>query len=207
MKIVVTAGPTREKIDPVRFITNLSSGKMGYAIAAAARDAGHETVLISGPVAISAPAGVRVINVESAQDMFEAVSAEFPQCDMLIMCAAVADYRPKYPAAGKMKKAPGDLTLELERTPDILKTMGERKQPHQILVGFAAETDNLEAYAKGKLVSKNLDFIAANLASDGFGSDSNKITLYKRDMSCETMGPASKDRIAGKLISAVTSKA
>ncbi|MEH7222506.1 bifunctional phosphopantothenoylcysteine decarboxylase/phosphopantothenate--cysteine ligase CoaBC [Bacillus sp. JJ1566] len=182
-KILITAGPTREKIDPVRFFTNRSTGKMGYAIAEAATKMGAEVTLISGPTTISAPPNVKVIPVESAEEMYTQVMSFYKQSDIVIKSAAVADYRPKQVYDGKMKKKTGDLVLELERTTDILKTLGEKKE-HQLLVGFAAETDNIEEYAKGKLTSKNLDMIVANNVTTegaGFGTDTNLVTFYKKD--------------------------
>lgn len=181
MNILITAGPTREKIDPVRFITNYSSGKMGYALAEAALLDGHDVTLISGPVSIAAPDGVKLVRVESAAEMASAVHAHAPAADMLIMAAAVADYRPVNQLAGKMKKSPGNLILELERTEDILGTIGANRRPEQILVGFAAETEDLEENAIGKLKRKNLDWIAANMAADGFNTDTNRIVLFNRD--------------------------
>ncbi len=181
MRLLITAGPTREKIDPVRFISNHSSGRMGYSIAQAAQEKGLQVTLISGPVTIPAPEGVEVIRVTTAAEMAEAVHAVAPESDIIIMTAAVADYRPAHPFECKMKKMPGKLVLELERTEDILGSLGANKRPGQLLVGFAAETDDLEANALGKLERKNLDWIAANLASDGFGTETNKITLYRRD--------------------------
>ena len=180
MKILITAGPTREKIDPVRFISNYSSGKMGYSIAQAALESGHEVTLVSGPVAIMPPEGVTLIKVTSAAEMAEAVHSHASAAEVIIMTAAVADYRPANPFDSKMKKLPGKLILELERTEDILGTLGANKRQGQILVGFAAETDDLEKNALGKLERKNLDWIAANLVSDGFGTDTNTITLYNR---------------------------
>ena len=180
MKILITAGPTREKIDPVRFISNYSSGKMGYSIAQAALESGHEVTLVSGPVAIMPPEGVTLIKVTSAAEMAEAVHSHASAAEVIIMTAAVADYRPANPFDSKMKKLPGKLILELERTEDILGTLGTNKRQGQILVGFAAETDDLEKNALGKLERKNLDWIAANLVSDGFGTDTNTITLYNR---------------------------
>ena len=180
MKILITAGPTREKIDPVRFISNYSSGKMGYSIAQAALESGHEVTLVSGPVAIMPPEGVTLIKVTSAAEMAEAVHSHASAAEVIIMTAAVADYRPANPFDSKMKKLPGKLILELERTEDILGTLGTNKRQGQILVGFAAETDDLEKNALGKLERKNLDWIAANLVSDGFGTDTNTITLYHR---------------------------
>ena len=181
MNILITAGPTREKIDPVRFISNYSSGKMGYSIAQAALEAGHSVTLISGPVTLNAPAEATLIKVTSAAEMAQAVHESAPRADVIIMTAAVADYRPANPFESKMKKLPGKLVLELERTEDILGTLGKNKSPSQRLIGFAAETDDLEKNALGKLERKNLDWIAANLVADGFGTQTNKITLYSRD--------------------------
>lgn len=180
MNLLITAGPTREKIDPVRFISNYSSGRMGYSIAQAALEAGHRVVLISGPVVITPPAGAEVINVISAAEMAQAVHQAAKEADAVIMTAAVADYRPAHPFDSKMKKMPGKLSLELERTEDILGTLGANKRPGQLLIGFAAETDDLEKNALGKLERKNLDWIAANSAADGFGTLTNKVTLYSR---------------------------
>ena len=180
MKILITAGPTREKIDPVRFISNYSSGKMGYSIAQAALEYGHNVTLISGPVSILPPEGVSLIKVTSASEMADAVHSCASDAEVIIMTAAVADYRPAHPFDSKMKKLPGKLVLELERTEDILGTLGANKHSGQILVGFAAETDDLEKNALGKLERKNLDWIAANLVSDGFGTDTNTITLYNK---------------------------
>lgn len=181
MNILITAGPTREKIDPVRFISNYSSGKMGYSIAQAALESGHQVTLVSGPVTLTAPDGAKLIKVTSAAEMAEAVHASAPEADIIIMTAAVADYRPANPFDCKMKKLPGKLVLELERTEDILGTLGKNKKYSQLLIGFAAETDDLEKNALGKLERKNLDWIAANLVADGFGTETNKITLYSRD--------------------------
>jgi phosphopantothenoylcysteine decarboxylase/phosphopantothenate--cysteine ligase len=180
MKILITAGPTREKIDPVRFISNYSSGKMGYSIAQAALEYGHDVTLISGPVSILPPEGVSLIKVTSASEMADAVHSCASDAEVIIMTAAVADYRPAHPFDSKMKKLPGKLVLELERTEDILGTLGANKYSGQILVGFAAETDDLEKNALGKLERKNLDWIAANLVSDGFGTDTNTLTLYNK---------------------------
>ena len=146
MKILITAGPTREYIDPVRFITNRSSGKMGY----------------TGPVNLPAPEGATVVRIESAAEMAAAVKRNAPDCDAVVMAAAVADYRPMEVSEHKLKKQPGGLTLRLERTEDILASLGEMKRPGQVLLGFAAETDDLLANARKKLESKNLDWIAAN---------------------------------------------
>lgn len=203
MKIVISAGPTRERIDAVRFLSNRSSGKMGFALAGAAVETGFDTVLVAGPVHLETPAGVRRIDVESAAEMATAVKREAADADIVIMAAAVADYRPKQQLSGKMKKKDGDLTLELERTEDILKSLGETKRPGQILIGFAAETENLEQYALDKLKRKNLDWIAANDVSRsdiGFGSDANAVTLYGRSGEKIALPIASKAEIAAALL-------
>ena len=200
MKILITAGPTREKIDPVRYITNRSSGKMGYAIAAAALKDGHDVILISGPVSIDPPAGATVINVESAGEMASAVHQHADKADVVIMAAAVADYRPAHPFDNKMKKMPGKLYLELERTEDILGSLGKNKRSGQLLIGFAAETDDLENNALGKLERKNLDWIAANLVSDAFAADTNKITLYKRSGEKIALPAGSKTDVARNML-------
>ena len=200
MKILVTAGPTRERLDPVRFISNRSSGKMGYAIACAARDAGHEVTLVSGPVSLPAPEGVALVRVESAADMAQAVFDAFPRQDLVIMAAAVADYRPVEISEKKIKKQPGDFVLRLERTTDILAELGKRKCPGQILAGFAAESENLLENARKKLTEKNLDWIAANTVADGFGTDTNTVTLLGRNGQTSVIGPDGKARVAAKLI-------
>ncbi|OLN22835.1 bifunctional 4'-phosphopantothenoylcysteine decarboxylase/phosphopantothenoylcysteine synthetase [Domibacillus antri] len=197
-KVIVTAGPTREAVDPVRFFTNRSTGKMGYAVAEAARDLGADVELISGPVAIDPPSGVTIKNVESAEDMFEAVMASYSEADIIVKTAAVADYRPKLVHDQKMKKQDSGLSLELERTRDILKTLGERKE-QQFLIGFAAETNNLEMYAKRKLESKNADMIVANNVKQtgaGFGGDTNIITIFHRDGSHKEFNKMSKKEAA-----------
>ncbi|MDD2404499.1 MAG: bifunctional phosphopantothenoylcysteine decarboxylase/phosphopantothenate--cysteine ligase CoaBC [Victivallaceae bacterium] len=203
MKIVVSAGPTRERIDAVRFITNFSSGKMGYAIAGAAATAGHQVVLVSGPVTIAPPPGVDTIRVESAAEMATAIHSSAADADAIIMAAAVADYRPVKQLEHKMKKTDGNLTIELERTEDILKTLGEQKNPDCILVGFAAETDNLLENAIDKQKRKNLDWIVLNDVSRpgiGFGSDQNAVTLISRDGRIIELDSAAKSVIAAKIL-------
>ena len=204
MKILISAGPTREKIDPVRFITNFSTGKMGYALAAAAAEAGHEVTLVSGPVALSTPAGVQRISVESAAEMAEAVFAAAPEQDVIIMAAAVADYRPAEVSDQKIKKQDGEFFLRLERTTDILAHLGKTKQPGQLLAGFAAESENLLQNARGKLERKNLDWIAANTVSDGFGTDTNTIMLLGRNGEHSQLGPDSKQAVAREMIQILT---
>ncbi|WP_298507858.1 bifunctional phosphopantothenoylcysteine decarboxylase/phosphopantothenate--cysteine ligase CoaBC [uncultured Ruminobacter sp.] len=182
-KVVITAGPTKEAIDPVRFISNHSSGKMGYAIADAASNLGAEVVLISGPVSIPAPTSVKLVNVISAEDMLSATESHIPHCDIFISCAAVADFRCKNISEQKIKKT-GDtdsMIIELVKNPDILSTVGHLSNRPGLVVGFAAETQNVEENALKKLKSKNADMIIANNVSDksvGFNSDNNSITIY-----------------------------
>jgi phosphopantothenoylcysteine decarboxylase/phosphopantothenate--cysteine ligase len=203
MKILISAGPTREKIDPVRFISNRSSGKMGYAIALAAKNMGHEVVLVSGPVNIPKIPDITTIDVESAREMADAILANASSCDVIIMAAAVADYRPALYSEHKIKKLPGKMVIELERTTDILAELGKRKTANQTLVGFAAESQDLLENALGKMERKNLDWIAANLISDGFGSDTNKITLLGKNGEKFLLGPKSKEDIAIDLLNCV----
>jgi len=181
-KVLVTAGPTRANIDPVRFLTNRSTGKMGYAIAEEARDRGAEVVLVSGPTSIKAPIGVKIIKVETNEEMLKAVKAEFDTSDIVVKSAAVSDYKPKTYSDKKIKKGPGNLNIELERDNDILKELGTLKK-HQILVGFAAESNDVIENAHIKLKKKNLDYIVANNITEsnaGFGSD-NRVTVINRD--------------------------
>ncbi|GIN61476.1 phosphopantothenoylcysteine decarboxylase [Robertmurraya siralis] len=201
-KIVVTAGPTREKIDPVRYITNHSSGKMGYAIAEEAARFGAEVVLISGPVSLQVPKGVRFISVESAEDMFNAVMGEYSSTDIVIKTAAVADYRPKIAYDDKVKKKDGAEVLELERTKDILQQLGNEKKD-QILIGFAAETNRVEEYARAKLKKKNADMIVANNVKEpgaGFATDTNIVTIYKKDGSSLELPILSKQEVARRIL-------
>jgi phosphopantothenoylcysteine decarboxylase/phosphopantothenate--cysteine ligase len=202
-KILVTAGPTREAVDPVRYISNHSSGKMGYAIAAAAGAAGCATTLVSGPVDLATPSGCRRLDVITAAEMKNAVQQEFPQHDILVMCAAVADYRPARPAKKKLHKEEGGMTLEMERTDDILLSLKGKKKRTQRIMGFAAETNDLEASALGKLKRKNLDWIVANDVSRrdiGFGADQNEVTIYAADGTVTRLPKASKAEIAAALV-------
>ncbi|WP_188068780.1 bifunctional phosphopantothenoylcysteine decarboxylase/phosphopantothenate--cysteine ligase CoaBC [Brevibacillus brevis] len=203
--VLITAGPTREKIDPVRYITNHASGKMGYAIAEAARDRGAKVTLVSGPTTLARPDGVEFIAVESVQEMFDAVMEQLPHCDIVVKSAAVSDYRPKHVAEHKLKKGDGPLDLVLEKAPDILKTIGERKTK-QFVVGFAAETQNVLQHAQSKLERKNLDMIVANnvlLEGAGMGSDTNIVTLLTRDGEQLALDKLSKRAVADKLFDAV----
>ncbi|MCM3178306.1 bifunctional phosphopantothenoylcysteine decarboxylase/phosphopantothenate--cysteine ligase CoaBC [Cytobacillus horneckiae] len=203
-KVIVTAGPTREKIDPVRYLTNHSSGKMGYAIAEEAASLGADVRLVSGPVSIDAPAGVQLIKVESAEEMYQAVLSQYDDADIVIKTAAVADYKPKKVYKHKVKKKSGEEYLELERTKDILFELGKRKNK-QVLIGFAAETEKLDDYAIGKLEKKNADMIVANNVTAegaGFGTDTNIVTLYKRNGSIDHLPLMSKHEVAAKILDA-----
>ncbi|MDM5194874.1 bifunctional phosphopantothenoylcysteine decarboxylase/phosphopantothenate--cysteine ligase CoaBC [Bacillus hominis] len=201
-RILITAGPTREKIDPVRFMTNFSSGKMGYAIAEVAASLGADVILVSGPTALESPLHVTTIQVESAQDMLEAVLQHYQNVDVVIKTAAVADYRPKYVHDNKMKKKNGDAVIELERTVDILKTLGEKKD-RQLLIGFAAETTNIEEYAMRKLREKNANMIVANdvkAQGAGFGTDTNIVTMYRKDGEIIELPLLTKKEVAREIL-------
>ncbi|MBG9994947.1 bifunctional phosphopantothenoylcysteine decarboxylase/phosphopantothenate--cysteine ligase CoaBC [Pseudoalteromonas sp. NZS127_1] len=200
--ITITAGPTREPLDPVRFISNHSSGKMGYALAEAALQLGAKVNLISGPVTIKAPTGVNLINIESAEELLTESLTYAPQSDAFIGCAAVADYRAANIATQKMKKQGDELTLTLTKNPDVIAAIANLKQNRPYTVGFAAETQNVESYAKGKLQNKNLDMICANDVSKsglGFNSDHNALTLYWHNEQLE-LPTTSKIEIARKVI-------
>ena len=200
--ITITAGPTREPLDPVRFISNHSSGKMGYALAEAALQLGAEVNLISGPVNIKAPTGVNLVNIESAEQLLTESLTYAPQSDAFIGCAAVADYRAANIATQKMKKQGDELTLTLTKNPDVIAAIANLTQNRPYTVGFAAETQNVESYAKGKLKNKNLDMICANDVSKsglGFNSDHNALTLYWHNEQLE-LPTTSKIEIARKVI-------
>ena len=186
-KVLVTAGPTQEAIDPVRYITNHSTGKMGYAIAENAMLRGADVTLVTGPCAVEPPMFVKVKPVISAQDMYEAVTEEYEQTDIVIMTAAVADYRPAQVSTEKVKKQDGDLSIPLVRTKDILATLGASKT-HQFLCGFSMETQNMLENSRAKIAKKNLDMIVANnlkVAGAGFGTDTNVITLIAENFEKE----------------------
>nr|WP_307989678.1 bifunctional phosphopantothenoylcysteine decarboxylase/phosphopantothenate--cysteine ligase CoaBC [uncultured Niameybacter sp.] len=193
-RILITAGPTVEAIDPMRYITNHSTGKMGYAIAEGAASRGAEVILVSGPTNLPCPKGVKRVDVKTARDMYEAVHAHFEWADGVIKTAAVADYRPEVESAHKIKKDGNALTLSLVPNPDILQSLGEKKT-HQVLVGFAAETDNIVEYAKAKIKKKNLDFIVANnIAQEGAGfkGDTNIATIIDANGDMNTYPQMSK---------------
>jgi phosphopantothenoylcysteine decarboxylase/phosphopantothenate--cysteine ligase len=203
-RVLVTAGPTREPIDPVRFISNPSSGKMGYALAAVAARRGADVVLVSGPVSIPEPVGVRVIRVETAEEMARAVEPEAATMDLFVAAAAVSDYRPRVVAAQKIKKGPGGETLELSRTPDILAGLGDRyggKPGGPVLVGFAAETEEVIARAREKLKAKKCDLVVANkvgAAGAGFGGDTHRVALVSQTELAEIEGP--KEKVAEAIL-------
>lgn len=204
-KVLVTAGPTVEAIDPVRFISNHSSGKMGYAIARAAMERGAEVTLVSGPVNISCPPFVKVVPVQSAQDMFEAVTAISQEQDIIIKAAAVADYTPLSVADEKIKKMEGDSSIPLKRTQDILKYLGEHKSEKQFLCGFSMETENMLENSKKKLKKKNLDMIIANnlkTEGAGFGVDTNVVTMIQKD-SVRELPIMEKDDVAVAILDTI----
>lgn len=206
IRCLITAGPTREFIDPVRFISNPSTGKMGYALADAAVAAGWTVDLVAGPVALPEPDDVILYPVVTAEEMYHQVDALFDACDVLIMTAAVSDFRPVVQHAEKEKKGGASMSVEFERTIDILKTMTERKA-HQTVVGFAAETSNVKGYARGKLEEKRLDWIVANRVGrlgSGFAADTNEVFLIGADGSETAIGPDTKAAIAKQLIERIT---
>ncbi|MEB6196286.1 bifunctional phosphopantothenoylcysteine decarboxylase/phosphopantothenate--cysteine ligase CoaBC [Mammaliicoccus sciuri] len=206
--VLVTAGPTVEKVDAVRYFTNRSSGKMGYALAEAARDLGANVTLVSGETNLTQPVGVEFVQVTSAEDMFQAVKSRMNDMDMIIKAAAVADYTPVETSEHKMKKKDGDLQLTFKRTTDILKYLGEHKDK-QYLVGFAAETDNVEEYAMGKLKKKNADVIVANHVANeaiGFRSSDNEVDMYFANGDKVPIAKASKQNVAIKILNEITSR-
>lgn len=207
MKVLITAGATREFFDPVRYISNPSSGKMGYALALAARERGWEVELISANVALPPPEGVRLIKVVTGDEMLAAAKTAFPHCDVLIKTAAVCDFRPKHYEPHKRKKDGNGMIVEFEPTTDILRTLAAEKSSRQTVVGFAAETRDIEAYAQKKLREKNLDLIVANLVGRGnvgaFGSDENAVVLLGRNAFRKAFSQAPKIEIARLLVAEI----
>jgi phosphopantothenoylcysteine decarboxylase / phosphopantothenate---cysteine ligase len=200
-KVVITAGPTREMVDPVRFFSNRSTGKMGYALAEAAVSLGAEVVLVSGPSQLPVPSGIEFVSVTSAEEMYNAVHEAFPTADIVVKSAAVADYRPKETFEDKLKKKEGNLVIEFERTKDILMSLGERKK-HQYLIGFAAETSNVYEYAKAKLEKKRANMIVANNVKEtgsGFGTDTNKVSIVTSEGSILELPLLSKVEVAKEI--------
>lgn len=207
-KVLITAGPTQEAVDPVRYITNHSSGKMGYAIAKVAAARGAEVTLVTGPTAIRKPLFATVIPVTTAREMFEAVREESRDADIICKAAAVADYRPKHVSDEKMKKSDDRMALELEKTDDILKYLGENKRPGQFLCGFSMETEHMVSNSRAKLVKKNLDMIAANNlkeAGAGFRGDTNRMTLITAGDETE-LPLLSKEETAAKILDIILEK-
>lgn len=201
-QVIVTAGPTREPLDPVRFFSNYSSGKMGYALAQEARRRGAHVTLITGPTALEAPVGVETVAVQTAEEMYNAVNKRYQQADIVIKAAAVADYQPVDVFAHKQKKNADEWSVALERTKDILRFLGEHKK-EQILVGFAAESEQLHTYAKSKLERKNLDLIVANNITTegaGFDVDTNVVTVFTRDGQETAYPQASKKEVAKQIL-------
>jgi len=197
---LITAGPTREPIDPVRYISNRSSGKMGYAIAEAALDAGHDVILISGPVNLSPPRKAKFISVSSTDEMFEAVHRHTDESDICVLCAAVADYKLAEVSPVKIKKRAAQVSLELIPTRDILQSLGQRQNRKFLLVGFAAETNHLEANATEKLREKNCDIIVANDARIGMETDENELLILFRNGETKKISRAPKTFLARELV-------
>jgi phosphopantothenoylcysteine decarboxylase/phosphopantothenate--cysteine ligase len=201
-KLLVTAGPTREPIDPVRFISNQSTGKMGYAIAKMAALRGADVTLVSGPVSLKVPYGVTCVDVETAQDMYDAVIDAAPKMDIIIKSAAVADYTPAAVADNKIKKTDGDISIPLVRTKDILKTLGESKKDGQFICGFSMETENVLENSRAKLEKKNVDMICANnlkVEGAGFKTDTNVVTIITREKTVE-LPKMSKEEVADEIL-------
>lgn len=208
LHITVTAGPTQESLDPVRFLTNHSSGKMGYAIAREAMLRGADVTLISGPVALKAPLGVKLVNITTAQEMLEGVQAALPQTDVLVMAAAVADYRPAVVADQKMKKGEGDMSIPLERTGDVLGWVAQHRHPGLFVCGFSMETEHMLENSQKKRTKKKLDMIVANnlkTQGAGFGVETNVVTLITQDW-VEELPLLGKDEVAGKLLTAIAAQ-
>lgn len=209
MRILITAGPTREAIDPVRFLSNRSSGKMGYALARVAARRGHRVTLISGPVALRPPLNVSLVAVVTADEMLAAVRRHLCRCDALIMAAAVADWRPRHVRAQKIKKATGSRLLRLELTPDILKNVQSQKG-RRVFIGFAAETERLQVEARRKLKEKGLDLIVANDVSRsdaGFEVDTNRVTLIEAAGGVRSLPLMSKIKVAAQILNWLEARA
>ena len=200
MTFLITAGPTREPIDPVRYISNRSSGKMGYAIAEAALDEGHDVILISGPVNLAPPRNAKIVSVSTSDEMFDAVHQHADSSDICVLCAAVADYKPAQVSPTKIKKREDELLLALVPTRDILQSLGRQQKRMFLLVGFAAETDHLQANAAEKLRKKNCDIIVANDALIGMESDYNELLILFRDGEMKRISRAPKSFLARELV-------
>ena len=207
-KVLVTAGPTQENIDPVRYITNHSSGKMGYAVAKAAMLRGAEVTLVSGQTALTPPMFVDYVQITTAEEMYQAVTSRSDEQDIIIKAAAVADYRPKTVYDNKVKKQDGQMSIELERTRDILAYLGEHKRENQFLCGFSMETENMIGNSRAKLQKKNLDMVAANnvkVEGAGFQGDTNVMTLITQDHEI-ALPLMSKEEVADKILDTIRDK-
>jgi phosphopantothenoylcysteine decarboxylase/phosphopantothenate--cysteine ligase len=203
VRFLVTAGPTREPIDPVRYISNRSSGKMGYAVAEAALEAGHDVILISGPVNLAPPSNAKLVSVSTSDEMFDAVHRHADKCDVCVLCAAVADYKPARVLARKIKKRRENFSLELIPTRDVLDSLGQQRDRRFLLVGFAAETNHVEENAAQKLREKNCDIMIANdvtSAKSGMESDVNEVTILFRNGERQKISRAQKKIIARQLV-------
>ena len=200
MTFLITAGPTREPIDPVRYISNRSSGKMGYAIAEAALDAGHDVILISGPVNLAPPRNAKIVSVSTSDEMFQAVHQYAEDSDVCVLCAAVADYKPAQVSSAKIKKRPEGISIDLVPTRDILQSLGRLQNRKFLLVGFAAETDHVEANTTKKLHEKNCDIIVANDARIGMESDENELLILFRDGETRKISRTLKKFLARELV-------
>lgn len=207
-KVLVTAGPTREAVDPVRFLSNHSTGKMGYALARAAMQRGAEVTLVTGPTSLKRPEFVKVVEIVTAAELFEAVLAVSGEQDIIIKAAAVADYRPSCVSSEKVKKAEGEMSISLSRTEDTLKALGERKREGQFLCGFSMETERMLEHSREKLAKKNLDMIVANnlrVEGAGFGTDTNVVTIITGDGEV-SLPKMSKEEVAHRILDAITGK-
>jgi len=202
MRFLITAGPTREYLDPVRYLSNASTGRMGAALAEAAKRAGHRVTLVLGPAEVRPPEVDDLVRVTSAREMFDAVEARFEACDALLAAAAVADYRPAAPSAEKIRKGTARLTLDLEQTPDILAEMGRRRRPGQVLVGFCLESEDLQARARAKLDAKGLDLVVANSPA-AIGADRQDALLIRRDGAADRLTAVTKAELAQRILAAV----
>lgn len=203
LTVLVTAGPTREPIDPVRYLSNRSSGKMGYALARAATLRGGRVILVSGPTQLAAPPGVELVRVETARQMYDAVLQHFSEADIVIKAAAVADYRPEETYSEKIKKQKNIMEIKMSQNPDILAELGQQKKENQILIGFAAETNNLEQNALDKLIRKNLDFLVANDVTQpgaGFDTNTNIVRIFANNGNVESLPLMDKNKVAHQIL-------
>jgi len=205
VRFLITAGPTREPIDPVRYISNRSSGKMGYAIADAALEAGHDVILISGPVNLAPPSNAKFVSVSTSDEMFDAMHRYADSCDVCVLCAAVADYKPAKASPTKIKKRDERFSLELVRTRDILESLGQQRDRPFLLVGFAAETNDVKENAEAKRRRKKLPLLVANRAQDTLGQDENEVTLLD-DAGAHPLPRMDKLALARRLVAEIAAR-